>query len=97
VIALGALAEGVLAGYTALSGGNGADVIALRHKLNRELTTTLIIVTHGPAVARQTKRVLMMASPLRKISRNFGTLVWARPCSQESQKHWHGRQKRGRR
>ncbi|HOU12989.1 MAG TPA: ABC transporter ATP-binding protein [Anaerolineae bacterium] len=38
----------------------GADVIALLRQLNRELGATIIVVTHDPAVARQTDRVLVM-------------------------------------
>ena len=43
-----------------LDSQSGADVIALLRQLNRELGTTIIIVTHDPAVARQTNRVLVM-------------------------------------
>ena len=39
---------------------SGADVIAPLRQLNHELGTTIIIVTHDPAVARQTDRVLVM-------------------------------------
>ncbi len=39
---------------------SGGDVIALMHQLNRDLETTFIVVTHDPAVARQTERVLIM-------------------------------------
>jgi ABC-type dipeptide/oligopeptide/nickel transport system ATPase component len=35
-------------------------VIALMNQLNHELGTTVIVVTHDPAVARQTNRVLVM-------------------------------------
>lgn len=39
---------------------SGAEVIALMRDLNRQLGTTFIIVTHDPAVARQTERILAM-------------------------------------
>ena len=43
-----------------LDSRSGAEVITLMRRLNRELGTTFIIVTHDPAVARQTGRVLVM-------------------------------------
>jgi len=43
-----------------LDSQSGKDVIALMHQLNEELGTTFIIVTHDPAVSRQTHRVLVM-------------------------------------
>ena len=43
-----------------LDSQSGADVIALLRQLNRDLGTTIIVVTHDPAVARQTDRVLVM-------------------------------------
>ena len=43
-----------------LDSQSGAEVIALMRRLNRELNTTFIVVTHDPAVARQTDRVLIM-------------------------------------
>ena len=43
-----------------LDSQSGAEIIALMRRLNRELGTTFIIVTHDPAVARQTNRVLVM-------------------------------------
>ena len=43
-----------------LDSQSGADVIALLRRLNQELDTTIIVVTHDPAVARQTDRVLVM-------------------------------------
>jgi len=43
-----------------LDSQSGAEVIQLMRRLNRELGTTFIIVTHDPAVARQTDRVLVM-------------------------------------
>ncbi len=43
-----------------LDSESGSEVIALMRKLNRELNTTFIVVTHDPAVARQTDRVLGM-------------------------------------
>jgi ABC-type lipoprotein export system ATPase subunit len=39
----------------------GQELMGLLHDLNQSQTTTFIIVTHDPAVARQTKRVLIMA------------------------------------
>ncbi|MBN1812962.1 MAG: ABC transporter ATP-binding protein [Anaerolineae bacterium] len=39
---------------------SGTEVIALMHQLNHELGTTFIAVTHDPAVARQTDRILIM-------------------------------------
>lgn len=47
-----------------LDSQSGKDVIALMHKLNQELGTTFIIVTHDPAVSRQTYRVLVMQDGL---------------------------------
>jgi lipoprotein-releasing system ATP-binding protein len=43
-----------------LDSHSGAEVIALMYQLNRELSTTFVIVTHDLAVARQTSRVLVM-------------------------------------
>lgn len=43
-----------------LDSQSGAEVIALMRQLNRELSTTIIVVTHDPAVARQTDRILVM-------------------------------------
>jgi ABC-type lipoprotein export system ATPase subunit len=43
-----------------LDSQSGDEVIALMHRLNSELETTFIVVTHDPAVARQTERVLVM-------------------------------------
>jgi ABC-type lipoprotein export system ATPase subunit len=43
-----------------LDSQSGAEVIALMAQLNHELGTTVIVVTHDPAVARQTNRVLVM-------------------------------------
>jgi ABC-type lipoprotein export system ATPase subunit len=43
-----------------LDSQSGAEVIALMDQLNHELGTTIIVVTHDPAVARQTNRVLVM-------------------------------------
>ena len=38
------------------------EIITLMHRLNHELGTTFIIVTHDPAVARQTDRILVLDS-----------------------------------
>jgi len=43
-----------------LDSESGMEVIALMRRLNRELGTTFIAVTHDPAVARQTDRILVM-------------------------------------
>jgi ABC-type lipoprotein export system ATPase subunit len=39
-----------------------AEIIEMLHKINRELGTTFIIVTHDPAVARQTNRIIELDS-----------------------------------
>jgi lipoprotein-releasing system ATP-binding protein len=43
-----------------LDSQSGGEVIALMHRLNHELGTTFIVVTHDAAVARQTDRILVM-------------------------------------
>jgi ABC-type lipoprotein export system ATPase subunit len=43
-----------------LDSQSGAEVIGLMHRLNQELGTTFIVVTHDPAVARQADRILVM-------------------------------------
>jgi len=43
-----------------LDSQSGAEVIGLMHQLNQELGATVIVVTHDPAVARQTDRILIM-------------------------------------
>jgi ABC-type lipoprotein export system ATPase subunit len=43
-----------------LDSQSGAEVIGLMHQLNHELGTTFVVVTHDPAVARQTDRILIM-------------------------------------
>jgi ABC-type lipoprotein export system ATPase subunit len=43
-----------------LDSQSGADIIRLLDELNRELNTTIIVVSHDIAVARQTHRVLVM-------------------------------------
>jgi ABC-type lipoprotein export system ATPase subunit len=39
---------------------NGQELMRLLRQLNEEQGTTFVVVTHDPAVARQTKRVLVM-------------------------------------
>lgn len=43
-----------------LDSESGAEVMALMKRLNEDLNTTFIIVTHDPAVARETERILIM-------------------------------------
>lgn len=43
-----------------LDSESGGAVIRLMRRLNRELNTTFVIVSHDPAVARQTNRVLVL-------------------------------------
>lgn len=43
-----------------LDSQSGEEIVSLMHQLNRELGTTFIVVTHDPAVARQTDRILVM-------------------------------------
>ncbi|HIE38116.1 MAG TPA: ABC transporter ATP-binding protein [Anaerolineae bacterium] len=43
-----------------LDSHSGEEVIRLMHRLNHELGTTFIVVTHDQAVARQTDRILIM-------------------------------------
>jgi len=43
-----------------LDSASGQEVMSLMRQLNRELGTTFIVVTHDPAVARQTDRILIM-------------------------------------
>lgn len=38
------------------------EIIDMMHKLNHELGTTFIVVTHDPAVARQTDRIVVLDS-----------------------------------
>jgi ABC-type hemin transport system ATPase subunit len=38
------------------------EIISLMHRLNHELGTTFIVVTHDPNVARQTDRILILDS-----------------------------------
>jgi len=45
-----------------LDSQSGAEVIGLMRRLNRELGTTVIVVTHDPAVARQTERIVVLDS-----------------------------------
>ncbi len=43
-----------------LDSQSGAEVVALLRQLNRDLGTTVILVTHDPAVARRADRILLM-------------------------------------
>ena len=43
-----------------LDSQSGTEVIRLVHELNHKLGTTIIVVTHDAAVARQTDRILIM-------------------------------------
>jgi len=43
-----------------LDSQSGAEIMALMRRLNRELGTTLIVVTHDSGVAHQTDRTLLM-------------------------------------
>ena len=43
-----------------LDSQSGSEVILLLRRLNQDLGTSIIVVTHDPAVARQTDRVLVM-------------------------------------
>jgi putative ABC transport system ATP-binding protein len=43
-----------------LDAANGANVVALLSELNRELGTTLVLVTHEPDLARLARRVLRL-------------------------------------
>lgn len=56
-----------------LDSESGAEVVALMHHLNHELGTTFIVVTHDPAVARQTDRILIMRDGLIVHKHEVGT------------------------
>jgi len=43
-----------------LDSETGAEIIELMQHLNEDLSTTFIVVTHDPAVARQASRILVM-------------------------------------
>lgn len=43
-----------------LDSQSGAEVITVMRELNRDLGTTVILVTHDPAVARRADRILLM-------------------------------------
>ena len=45
-----------------LDAETSAEIIGMMQRLNQELGTTFIIVTHDPAVARQTDRIIELAS-----------------------------------
>jgi putative ABC transport system ATP-binding protein len=56
-----------------LDSQSGAEIIALMHRLNHELGTTFIVVTHDSAVARQTDRILIMRDGLVVHEHTVGT------------------------
>jgi len=65
VVALGAMANHpalLLADKPTgnLDSQSGAEVVSLMRELNRDLGTTVIIVTHDPSVARRADRILLM-------------------------------------
>jgi ABC-type lipoprotein export system ATPase subunit len=43
-----------------LDSEHAQEIVLLMHRLNRELDTTFVVVTHDSAVARQTDRILIM-------------------------------------
>lgn len=43
-----------------LDSQSGAEIVALMRELNRDLGTTIIVVTHDPSVARRADRILLM-------------------------------------
>jgi ABC-type lipoprotein export system ATPase subunit len=43
-----------------LDSENAQEIVLLMHRLNHELGTTFVVVTHDSAVARQTDRILIM-------------------------------------
>lgn len=45
-----------------LDSERAAEIIQMLHRLNRELGTTFIIVTHDPAIARKTDRIIELDS-----------------------------------
>lgn len=45
-----------------LDSQRAAEIIEMLHRLNRDLGTTFIIVTHDPAIARQTDRIIELDS-----------------------------------
>jgi len=45
-----------------LDAETSAEIIRMMHRLNQDLGTTFVIVTHDPAVARQTDRIIELAS-----------------------------------
>lgn len=45
-----------------LDSKRAAEILEMLHSLNRELGTTFIIVTHDPAIARQTNRIIELDS-----------------------------------
>ena len=43
-----------------LDAANGANVVALLSEMNRELETTLVLVTHDPELAGRARRVIRL-------------------------------------
>jgi putative ABC transport system ATP-binding protein len=56
-----------------LDSQSGGEIIALMRRLNHELGTTFIVVTHDSAVARQTDRILIMRDGLVVHEHTVGT------------------------
>lgn len=56
-----------------LDSQSGGEIIALMRRLNRELGTTFIVVTHDSTVARQTDRILIMRDGLVVHEHKVGT------------------------
>ena len=56
-----------------LDAETSAEIIQMMHRLNQDLGTTFIIVTHDPAVARQTDRIIELASGRVARQHNVGS------------------------
>ncbi|NCF68092.1 MAG: ATP-binding cassette domain-containing protein [Chloroflexi bacterium] len=56
-----------------LDAETSAEIIRMMQRLNQELGTTFIIVTHDPAVARQTDRIIELASGRVAREHNVGS------------------------